>query len=115
MSNLIWAMVGLFIGTIFGYFLAALMVVSKISDLEYELMEANEKLAEWEQEQNESNRLEKPVMPKIAEIYSAMGYLFNGGEFPDWLNEQEIPLGAIKEYEEAKQWFDKNIKSNFTA
>jgi len=63
----------------------------------------------------ENNRLEKPVMPKIAEIYSAMGYLFNGGEFPDWLNEQEIPLGAIKEYEEAKQWFDENIKSNFTA
>ncbi len=47
-----------------------------------------------------------------AGIKSAMGYLFGGGEFPEWLSNQEVPMGAIKEYEEAKEWFDKNKRQN---
>lgn len=59
-----------------------------------------------------SNKHEPQVMPKIAEIYHAMAYLFSGGEFPNWLNEQEIPFAALREYEEARKFFMENILIN---
>ena len=84
------------------------------TDFEKQLLEEIKEL-KIELEEAKANPVENRVMPKIAEAYSAMAYLFDGGEFSYWLNEQEIPLAAIKEYEEAKEWFDKNIKSNFSA
>lgn len=38
MNAVIWAITGLIVGSIFGYFIAALMMMSKVSDLEYELI-----------------------------------------------------------------------------
>lgn len=49
----------------------------------------------------------------INDAFSAMAYIFNGGEFVYWLNEQEITLGAWKEYEEARDYFNKEIKQKF--
>jgi len=37
-SSLIIIFIGLFIGIVFGYFIAALMMMSKVSDLESELI-----------------------------------------------------------------------------
>jgi len=41
-NGLIWAIIGLFVGSVFGYFIAALMMMSKVSDLEYELIMVRE-------------------------------------------------------------------------
>ena len=43
MNILIWVIVGLVVGNIIGYFIAALMMMSKVSDLEYELIMEREK------------------------------------------------------------------------
>jgi len=42
MNGLIWVIIGLFVGNVFGYFIASLMMMGKVSDLEYELIMVRE-------------------------------------------------------------------------
>ena len=45
----------------------------------------------------------KKIIPKS--MFLAMRDIFYGGEFSEWLNEQEMPAAALKEFEEAEQFF----------
>lgn len=42
MDTVVWVIIGLFAGTIFGYVIAVLMMMSKVSDLEFELITLKE-------------------------------------------------------------------------
>lgn len=44
---------------------------------------------------------------KNKEMFLMMRNIFYGGEFSHWLADKEIPWGAYKEYEEAKEFFEK--------
>ncbi len=56
---------------------------------------------------NKMNKLTKEEIVEL--IKSQMGYLFNGGEFPYWLDNTECPFGAYKEYQEAKDAFERIV------
>ncbi len=42
---------------------------------------------------------------KNMKMFLAMRDLFYGGEFAHWISQQEVPLGAWKEYGEAWEYF----------
>lgn len=44
---------------------------------------------------------------KNMEMFLAMRDIFYGGEFAYWLEQQSIPMGACKEYQEALEYFEK--------
>ncbi|CAN5950745.1 unnamed protein product [Sphagnum jensenii] len=43
---------------------------------------------------------------KNKSMFLAMRDIFYGGEFASWLKEKEMPLAAMKEYEEAMKFFE---------
>ena len=42
---------------------------------------------------------------KNKELFMAMRNIFYGGEFSTWLNKQTMPMAALKEFEEAEDYF----------
>lgn len=45
------------------------------------------------------------IKPDKMKMFLAMRDVFYGGEFSHWLNQQELPVAALKEYEEAYEFF----------
>ena len=80
--------------------------------VESKLWDANDL---WKWLADKINELESSRFGKtdIQGIYNAMGYIFHGGEFSAWLDKQEMPFAASKEYDEARNFFIENIRSKF--